>query len=74
MIGCGALMSVLAVISEESTAAKSVGIGPEIGSEPSECSKWREAVTGALRELEPGRLDLARERLFAMAQCGEHGG
>lgn len=47
----------------------SVGMGAEVGSEPSECSKcskWREAVMAALEELEHGRLDLARERLSAI--------
>jgi len=47
----------------------SVGMGAEVGSEPSgcsKCSKWREAVVAALEQLERGRLDLAGERLSTL--------
>ncbi len=64
--GSGGLRLVSGVISRGSAEAMSVGMGAEVGSEPSGCSKcnkWREAIVAALEELERGRLDLARERL-----------
>lgn len=39
----------------------------------SKCNEWREVVAAALEELGRGRLDLARERLEAALEGGEHG-
>lgn len=68
--GSGGLRLVSGVISGGSVEVASVGVGAEVGLEPSDCSrcsKWREAVEAALEELDRGRLDLARERLLGIS-------
>lgn len=62
-------------ISGDSTEMTSVGVGAEIGLEPSQCSKCSKQKMLArevLEVLQRGRLDLAREKLLEAIEMDCH--